>query len=52
MANKNVGTITQVLGAVVDVRFDGQLPAILSALHPHPQKPASRPGHLYTNSRG
>ncbi|ARJ64932.1 F0F1 ATP synthase subunit beta [Magnetospirillum sp. ME-1] len=33
MANKNVGTITQVLGAVVDVRFDGQLPAILSALH-------------------
>ncbi|RAU23151.1 F0F1 ATP synthase subunit beta [Paramagnetospirillum kuznetsovii] len=33
MANKNVGKITQVLGAVVDVRFDGQLPAILSALH-------------------
>jgi F-type H+-transporting ATPase subunit beta len=33
MANKNVGTITQVLGAVVDVRFDGQLPAILNALH-------------------
>ncbi|CAA7619381.1 F0F1 ATP synthase subunit beta [Magnetospirillum sp. SS-4] len=34
MANKNVGTITQVLGAVVDVRFDdGHLPAILSALH-------------------
>jgi len=33
MANKNVGTITQVLGAVVDVRFEGQLPAILSALH-------------------
>ncbi|MDO8606016.1 MAG: F0F1 ATP synthase subunit beta [Phaeospirillum sp.] len=33
MANKNVGTITQILGAVVDVRFDGQLPAILSALH-------------------
>ncbi|CAA7612413.1 membrane-bound ATP synthase, F1 sector, beta-subunit [Candidatus Terasakiella magnetica] len=33
MANKNVGTITQVLGAVVDVRFEGQLPAILNALH-------------------
>ena len=33
MAKNNVGTITQVLGAVVDVRFDGQLPAILNALH-------------------
>jgi len=33
MANTNVGTITQVLGAVVDVRFEGQLPAILNALH-------------------
>jgi len=33
MANKNVGTITQVMGAVVDVRFEGQLPAILNALH-------------------
>ena len=27
-----VGRITQVLGAVVDVRFDGELPAILNAL--------------------
>ena len=27
------GTVTQVLGAVVDVRFDGPLPAILNALH-------------------
>ncbi len=33
MAKISVGTITQVLGAVVDVRFDGQLPAILNALH-------------------
>ena len=33
MAKTNVGTITQVLGAIVDVRFDGQLPAILNALH-------------------
>ena len=33
MANKNVGTITQVMGAVVDVRFEGPLPAILNALH-------------------
>ncbi|WP_142849948.1 F0F1 ATP synthase subunit beta [Telmatospirillum sp. J64-1] len=33
MSNNNVGTITQVLGAVVDVRFDAGLPAILSALH-------------------
>jgi F-type H+/Na+-transporting ATPase subunit beta len=29
----NLGTITQVIGAVVDVRFDGELPSILSALH-------------------
>jgi F-type H+/Na+-transporting ATPase subunit beta len=33
MAKTNVGMITQVLGAIVDVRFDGQLPAILNALH-------------------
>ena len=33
MARNNVGTITQVIGAVVDVRFDGDLPPILSALH-------------------
>ena len=30
---KNVGKITQVLGAVVDVQFDGELPKILNALH-------------------
>ncbi|MGE5516969.1 MAG: F0F1 ATP synthase subunit beta [Bacteroidota bacterium] len=35
MAKSNVGTITQVMGAVVDVRFEGQLPAILNALHTH-----------------
>ena len=33
MAKNNVGTITQVLGAVVDVRFEGDLPEILNALH-------------------
>src|SRR5437867_7171072 len=34
MATTNsIGTVTQVIGAVVDVRFDGELPAILSALH-------------------
>ena len=33
MATNIVGTITQVIGAVVDVRFDGELPAILSALN-------------------
>src|SRR5712664_228578 len=33
MARNNSGTITQVIGAVVDVRFDGELPAILTALH-------------------
>src|SRR3954449_5089384 len=27
-----VGKITQVMGAVVDVQFDGELPAILNAL--------------------
>ena len=30
--NGNKGKVTQVLGAVVDVQFDGTLPAILSAL--------------------
>ncbi|MGB8275597.1 MAG: F0F1 ATP synthase subunit beta [Alphaproteobacteria bacterium] len=33
MAKNNVGTITQVMGAVVDVRFEGDLPAILNALN-------------------
>jgi F-type H+/Na+-transporting ATPase subunit beta len=33
MASNIVGSITQVIGAVVDVRFEGELPAILSALH-------------------
>ncbi len=32
MAN-NVGKITQVMGAVVDVQFESELPAILNALH-------------------
>ena len=33
MAKNNVGTISQVLGAVIDVRFDGDLPEMLTALH-------------------
>jgi F-type H+-transporting ATPase subunit beta len=33
MAKNNVGTISQVIGAVVDVKFDGELPSILNALH-------------------
>jgi F-type H+-transporting ATPase subunit beta len=33
MATNIVGSITQVIGAVVDVHFDGELPAILNALH-------------------
>jgi len=33
MANNATGKITQVIGAVVDVKFDGELPAILNALH-------------------
>src|ERR1700760_3189775 len=28
-----IGMVTQVIGAVVDVHFDGDLPAILNALH-------------------
>jgi F-type H+-transporting ATPase subunit beta len=32
MAKNNVGSITQVIGAVVDVKFDGDLPNILNAL--------------------
>ena len=33
MARNSIGAVTQVIGAVVDVHFDGELPAILSALH-------------------
>ena len=32
MAKKSIGIITQVTGAVVDVSFEKDLPAILSAL--------------------
>src|ERR1700749_654657 len=33
MSKNIVGKVTQVLGAVVDVQFEGDLPAILNALH-------------------
>lgn len=33
MATTSTGTIAQVTGAVVDVKFDGELPNILNALH-------------------
>jgi F-type H+/Na+-transporting ATPase subunit beta len=33
MASNNIGTITQITGAVVDVHFDAELPNILNALH-------------------
>jgi F-type H+-transporting ATPase subunit beta len=33
MARNNIGTVTQVMGAVVDVRFEGELPPMLTALH-------------------
>src|SRR6202045_3344216 len=33
MASNIVGTITQIIGAVVDVRFEGELPYMLNALH-------------------
>jgi F-type H+-transporting ATPase subunit beta len=32
MSDKSSGKVTKVIGAVVDVQFDGELPAILSAL--------------------
>jgi F0F1-type ATP synthase beta subunit len=32
MANNSVGRVTQVLGAVVDVQFEGELPYIYNAL--------------------
>ncbi len=32
MATNQNGQITQVIGAVVDVKFDGHLPEILNAL--------------------
>src|SRR5882757_41864 len=32
MATNNIGTITQITGAVVDVHFDADLPNILNAL--------------------
>ncbi len=33
MASNSVGRVTQVLGAVVDVQFEGELPFMLNALH-------------------
>jgi F-type H+/Na+-transporting ATPase subunit beta len=33
MARNTIGAVTQVIGAVVDVHFDGELPAILTALN-------------------
>ena len=33
MSNKNAGSITQIMGAVVDVRFPDELPPILNALY-------------------
>ena len=33
MEKNTVGTVTQVMGAVVDVQFEGDLPAILNALN-------------------
>ena len=33
MASNIVGRVTQVMGAVIDVQFDGELPFIQNALH-------------------
>ncbi len=35
MASNNTGRVSQVLGAVVDVQFEGELPFIQSALSTH-----------------
>ena len=32
MADRRIGKVRQVMGAVVDVQFEGGLPAILNAL--------------------
>jgi F0F1-type ATP synthase beta subunit len=32
MTNKATGRITQIMGAVIDVQFTGELPSIMSAL--------------------
>lgn len=32
MTNKNKGTIIQIIGAVIDVRFEGELPALYNAI--------------------
>jgi len=33
MATNTIGIVTQIMGAVVDIKFDGELPSILNALH-------------------
>ena len=33
MATNSIGVVTQIMGAVVDIKFDGELPSILNALH-------------------
>ena len=42
-SSNNVGRITQIRGAVVDVQFEGELPKILGALHRHGHHGRSRP---------
>ena len=59
MPRNNSGTITQIIGAVVDVHFEGELPAILNALHVDDagrtagarSGPASRREHACARSR-
>ncbi len=33
MAKNAIGKISQIMGAVIDVQFEGELPEILNALH-------------------
>ncbi len=43
MANNNVGRVTQVIGAVVDVQFEGDLPFIQNALTTNERRQHARP---------
>ena len=33
MANENIGKVVSIIGPVIDVEFEGTLPAIYNALH-------------------
>ena len=45
------GKISQIIGAVVDVRFEGSLPALLNALTVEKKIPRLRSGRVLSYSR-